>query len=156
MSLKFICLALCSLALLSQAHAQGYAGSNYRPRIVESYPGIIVDKRMVQYNSYAGDNEGVGTVAGAVTGGVVGSAFGGGSGKVATVIGGSVIGGLLGNSIGRSSTRYRRNYMLEYTIRGGDGNLMTIMQTPDVNYPLGQRVLLEYSSDGRWFFVPQY
>lgn len=153
---KFIFTVFCSLFLSSLAFADGYVVSNSQPRIIESYPGVIVDKRWVQYDSYAGNNEGVGTVAGGITGGLVGSAFGGGSGKIATTIGGAVLGGVLGNSIGRDSAKYNRYYMLEYTLRRNDGGLMTILQAPNVNFALGQRVLLEHSSDGRWFFVPQY
>lgn len=156
MHIKFILSLLCSLFISSLAFADGYYLSNHNPRIIESYSGVIVDKRWIEYNSYAGNNEKVGTVAGAVTGGVVGSAFGGGTGKIATVIGGSVLGGFLGNSIGRNTPEYNKSYMFEYTLRANDGNLMTVLQTPDVNFPLGQRVILEHSNDGRWFFVPQY
>ena len=151
---KFIVSLFCSLLFLSWGNAQSYVVSNHNPRIVESYYGIVVDKRWVEYGSYAGNNEGVGTVAGAITGGAVGAAFGGGSGKIATVLGGSVLGGFLGNSIGKSSTKYNKYHMIEYTLRTNDGQLMTVMQTPNINLALGQRVLLERSNDGRWFFLP--
>lgn len=150
---KFIISALCALFLCNLAFAQGYV-ANYNSHIVESYYGVIVDKQWVQYDTYAGDNEGIGTVAGAITGAAVGSAFGGGNGRIATALGGSFLGGLLGNSIGRNTPSYHSHYMFEYTLRLNDGSLKTVLQNPNMNLALGQRVLLERSSDGRWFFVP--
>lgn len=153
---KFILSAVLSLFVSSSAFAEGYVVSSYNPRVIESYTGVVVDRRWVQYDNYAGNNEGLGTFAGAVTGGAVGSAFGRGGGKVAGVLGGAVIGGLLGNSIGRNTPEYHRHHMFEYTLRMSDGTLMTVMQSPDVNLGIGQPVLLERSNDGRWFLIPKY
>lgn len=152
---KLILSILLSFLISSSAFSETYLVSN-QPRIVESYAGTIIQRQWVKYSNYAGDNEGVGTFMGAVTGGAVGSAFGKGSGHVAGIIGGALIGGLVGNSVGKRMPEYKTNYVFEYTIRMQDGRLMTILQSPDVNLPLGQHVLLERSSDYQWYLVPDY
>lgn len=152
---KLILSMLLSFLISSSAFSETYLVS-YQPRIVESYSGTIIQRRWVQYNNYTGNNEGVGTLVGAVTGGAVGSAFGKGSGHAVGIIGGALLGGLLGNSVGRNTPKYKTNYVFEYTIRMQDGALMTTLQSPDVNLPLGQDVLLERSSDYQWYLVPQY
>jgi len=152
---KLMLSMLLSLLISSSAFSETYYVAN-QPRIVESYSGTIIQRHWVQYNDYVGDNEGVGTLMGAVTGGAVGSAFGKGSGHIAGMLGGALIGGMVGNSVGRSVPEYETSYVFEYTIRMQDGSLMTILQSPDVNLPLGQNVLLERSSDYQWYLIPQF
>lgn len=144
-----------SLFASSSIFAQEYVVSAYA-QIVESNPGVIVERRWVKYQTYEGNNAGVGTALGIVSGGVVGSTLGKGKGHIAGAIGGAVLGGLLGNSIGRSSENRQDCYMFEYTIRLNNGSLLTILQSPNVNLAQGQRVLLERSNDNRWFVIPQY
>lgn len=155
MFLKSIVSILLSFMISSSAFSTTYVVS-HQPRIVESYPGTIIQRRWVQYDTYRGNNEGAGTLIGAVTGGAVGSAFGKGSGRVASILGGALIGGLVGNSAGRNTAKYQSNYVFEYTIRMQDGNLTTILQSPDVNLPVGQNVVLERSSDYQWYLIPQF
>lgn len=152
---KLISSLLLSLLICSSVFSETYVISNH-PRIIESHAGTIIQRRWVQYGTYTGNHEGAGTVLGAVTGGAVGSAFGKGSGNIVGILGGALIGGLVGNSVGKRTHEYEASYVFEYTIRMQDGQLMTILQSPDINLPIGQNVLLEKSSDHQWYLIPQY
>lgn len=134
--------------------SQGY--SSAQSYIIESNQGIIVDKKLVQFQNADSDAQGIGTAVGAVSGGLIGSTLGRGRGHVAGAIGGAVIGGLFGNSVGKSVKHQSDCYMFDYTIRTDQGALINVWQYPDINLRIGQKVLFERSNDGRSFLLPQY
>lgn len=140
--------------LTSVTYADGYVVSSYG-QVIQSDPGVIVGRQWVQYRRGGGNAEGAGTAIGAVTGGVVGSTMGRGSGHIVGALGGAVLGGLLGNAVGRNVEHQHTYDAIQYTVRLANGNLLTIMESPDVNLPRGLNVLVERSSDGRCFIIPQ-
>lgn len=151
-----ISVIISSLMFIAPIYSQDYyVPQTYHSQIVESYPGVIVERRWVKYNEHVDNSSRTGTALGAVSGAAVGSAFGKGSGKIAGVLGGAVLGGMIGNSIGKDVHQHKGYYMFEYTIKLYDGRLMTVSQPPEVNYTVGQNVLFERSNDGRYFLLPQ-
>lgn len=149
-------LFIASLIISSEVQAQSYVVSSPYSQIVESHPGVIVERKLVNFREHVGDASGAGTAVGAISGGLVGSTVGKGDGTVVGVLGGALLGGLIGNAVGSNIHHDHDNFFFQYTVRLSNGSLMSVWQNPDVNLAIGQRVLFESSNDGRYFLIPQY
>ncbi len=84
-----------------------------------------------------GTKSGTGAIAGAAVGGVAGSNIGGGKGQIVGAIIGAVAGGLAGAAIEENATR---RLALEITVRLDSGQLIAVVQEPDVPFLPGERV----------------
>jgi outer membrane lipoprotein SlyB len=99
--------------------------------------GTIVGTRPV---TVAGNQRGVGTVAGAAAGGLAGSFIGGDwrSNAIAG-IGGALIGGIAGNAIERGVTT---GQAVEFIVRLDNGGDIAVVQTNEQALQAGERVVI--------------
>jgi outer membrane lipoprotein SlyB len=106
----------------------------------EVISGVIIGKRAVKIDA-SGD---MGGLAGAGVGGAAGSAIGGGRrANVAGVIGGAVIGGVVGRSVDKAINTHRA---FEYIIRLQNGSTISIAQVQEMEFVVGQPVLIIYGA----------
>jgi outer membrane lipoprotein SlyB len=87
-----------------------------------------------------------GAFIGALAGGAVGSLFGGGWGRVVASGAGAVVGATAGAAAERQLSRQQG---LEYTVRLDNGRMVSIVQGPEPSFGVGQRVIVQTSSQGR-------
>lgn len=105
--------------------------------------GVIVGKRAVKVDA----NSGVGGLAGAGIGAAGGSAIGGSShSNIAGAIGGAVLGGVVGNAIEKA---IHSNKAFEYIINLKDGSTISITQVQELEFAVGQSVLIIYGATTR-------
>jgi outer membrane lipoprotein SlyB len=105
--------------------------------------GVIVGKRAVKIDAKSG----VGGLAGAGVGAAGGSAIGGSpQANIAGAIGGAVIGGLLGNAVDKAAHSHKA---FEYIINLKDGSTISIAQVQEMEFEVGQSVLVIYGSTTR-------
>ncbi len=105
--------------------------------------GVIVGKRAVKVDA----NSGVGGLAGAGIGAAGGSAIGGSSrSNIAGAIGGAVLGGVLGNAIEKA---IHSNKAFEYIINLKNGSTISITQVQELEFAVGQPVLIIYGATTR-------
>lgn len=105
--------------------------------------GVIVEARPVQVNR----NTGIGGIAGAVAGGAAGSAIGGGArANIIGGVGGALAGGLLGSAIEGGVSRQTG---IEYIVRTNKGNMLSVVQGPQMPLAVGQRVLVIMGNPAR-------
>ena len=118
------------LALLLGACAPSLGPDHYPARSVgevnHTATGTVIGAREVIID---GRRSPIGTGAGAIIGGVAGSHIGGSRDEnVIGAVAGAVLGGIAGRAIERN---VRRQPGVEYTIRGDDGDVFTIVQGTD-------------------------
>lgn len=102
--------------------------------------GVIIGKRSVKIDGKSG----VGGLAGAGAGAVGGSAIGSGfHGNAAGAIGGAVVGGLVGNAIDKGINTHKA---FEYIIKLETGSTISIAQVQQLEFELGQPVLIIYGA----------
>ena len=113
-------------------------------RSLSVYYGTIIELSEV---TIEGSNSGAGTVIGGVAGGVAGSTIGHGSGSTLAAVAGALAGAVAGSAIEKQSGT---KPALEFTIELDNGRLMAVVQEPDENFRVGDRVRLLQSDDGIW------
>lgn len=102
--------------------------------------GVIIGKRPVKIDA----STNVGGLAGAGIGGAGGSAMGGGSrGSIAGAVGGAVIGGVVGRAMDKAVNSHRA---FEYIIRLQNGSTISIAQVQEMEFAVGQPVLIIYGA----------
>lgn len=102
--------------------------------------GVVIGKRAVKVDA----NSGVGGLAGAGAGAAGGSAIGGSMrGNVVGAIGGAVVGGLVGNAIDKGINSHKA---FEYIIKLKNGSTISIAQVQEMQFELGQHVLVIYGA----------
>lgn len=102
--------------------------------------GLIVGKRAVKVDAKSG----LGGLAGAGVGAAGGSAIGGSpQANIAGAIGGAVIGGLVGNAVDKAAHSHKA---FEYIINLKNGSTISITQVQEMEFQVGQRVLVIYGS----------
>jgi len=105
--------------------------------------GVVISRRPVNIDS----NTGVGGLAGAGAGAIAGSAIGGsGAANAIGAIGGAIVGGLVGNAA-ESSVNHQVGF--EYIIRQGNGRTISVVQTQDMMFAIGERVMVIYGPQVR-------
>lgn len=105
--------------------------------------GVVIGKRAVKVDA----NSGVGGLAGAGAGAVGGSAIGGSSrGNAVGAIGGAVVGGLVGNAIEKAVHSHKA---FEYIIKLSNGSTISIAQVQELEFEVGQHVLVIYGAKTR-------
>lgn len=87
--------------------------------------------------SYRGDRETTGGLAGAALGGLLGAQFGSGSGSLATTAAGVLIGALIGSEIGRSMDEVDRMRANEAVLKAHDA-------------PLGEKITWKNPESGHY------
>ena len=127
-------------------------GSNVSPNTYEAaesgvaskvLAGVIVGKRAVKIDAKSG----VGGLAGAGVGVAGGSAIGGSpQANIAAAIGGAVIGGLIGNAVDKAAHSHKA---FEYIINLKDGSTISIAQVQEMEFEVGQPVLVIYGATTR-------
>ena len=106
-------------------------------------PATVVSMR---YVDVAGTQT-VGKAAGGIIGGVAGSAIGGNTRvNVIGAVGGALAGGLAGGAVEGAVTSQKG---IEYVIQMQTGDLRTLVQGPDPEFAVGQRVLLLQGNPSR-------
>jgi len=94
------------------------------------------------------DGSVLGSVTGAALGGLAGSEIGGGDkANTAGAIAGAVLGGLAGNMIGVNA---QTQPGVSVTVQFDDGNEKAFIQPADLAVQPGQRVRVEFRSDGAY------
>lgn len=105
--------------------------------------GIIINRRVVNIDA----NTGVGGLAGAGAGAIAGSTIGGsGTANALGAVGGAVVGGLLGNAI-EKGVNGKQGF--EYIIRQRNGRIISVVQTQETMFSIGQRVMVIYGPQVR-------
>ena len=135
----------CASNVSPNTYAVGSVG-----QVNRTIAGKIISVREV---NIAGTNN-IGGAAGAAAGATVGSAAGGNNsrGNIVGAIGGAIIGGMIGAAAESSATKQMG---VEYVVETENGNLMTIVQGVDLNFQVGQRVLVLYGSQSRVIADPR-
>jgi outer membrane lipoprotein SlyB len=82
---------------------------------------------------------GTGAAVGAIAGGLAGTHIGQGKGQILGVIGGVLLGATAGKSIDKQSGRQD---VVEVLVRKQNGTLIAVIQGPDQNLRVGDRVAL--------------
>ncbi len=102
--------------------------------------GVIIGKRAVKIDA----STNVGGLAGAGIGAAGGSAMGGGSrANIAGALGGAVIGGVVGQAMDKAVNAHRA---FEYIIRLEKGSTISIAQVQEMEFAVGQPVLIIYGA----------
>jgi len=133
-----IVLSLVSATLLAGC-ADPYSGTVYRADQAKQVQtvnyGTITKIRPVTIDGNSG--LGVGSIGGAVLGGIAGSTVGGGTGRYLGAAAGALGGGLLGNAVENRATRKSG---IEIEVRLENGQRLSIVQSADQQFSVGQRV----------------
>ena len=100
--------------------------------------GQILSMRPVTVQS---PNSGVGTLGGAAVGGVAGSFIGGNNvrGNILGAVGGAIVGGIAGTLIENQSST---GTAIEFIIREDDGQTISVVQSNELGFQPGERVVL--------------
>ena len=102
--------------------------------------GLIVGKRAVKVDAKSG----IGGLAGAGVGAAGGSAIGSSrQANIAGAIGGAVVGGLVGHAIDKGINSHKA---FEYIINLKNGSTISIAQVQEMEFQVGQRVLVIYGA----------
>ncbi len=105
--------------------------------------GTIIGKRAVKVDA----NSGIGGLAGAGIGAAGGSAIGGSSrSNIAGAIGGAVLGGVVGNAVEKAIHSHKA---FVYIINLKDGSTISITQVQELEFEVGQPVLIIYGATTR-------
>lgn len=100
--------------------------------------GVIISRRPVNIDNNTGAGGLVGVGAGAVAGSQIG---GSGAANALGAIGGAVVGGLLGNAA-EKSINHQTGF--EYIIRQRNGKVISVVQTQENMFAVGERVMVLY------------
>ncbi len=112
-----------------------------------TYQGVIASARQITVSEgeRLEDNT-TGIALGAVTGGLAGTQIGSGRGQIASTVGGAILGGVAGAFAEKA---LKEQTAMEYIVRLTNGSMMTVVQGPEANLAIGQRVFVQVSHDGR-------
>lgn len=131
-ALALIALAGCAPTNANTTYGAGEVGTS-APVVY----GTIVSMQPVTVKPA---NNGAGALAGAVAGGVGGSFIGGDTrSNVLAGLGGAALGGLAGNYI---QNQVGTGTAVEFVIREDNGQLISVVQTNEANFHVGQRVAI--------------
>lgn len=109
----------------------------------ETYRGVVINARAVTVQpERLGDNA-AGTVGGAIAGGVLGNQFGKGRGRDVTTVLGAIGGAVAGAAVEQN---LKTQNGMEYSVKTDEGKILTIVQGPNPQFSVGQRVLVMVSS----------
>ncbi|HXH55314.1 MAG TPA: hypothetical protein VNK03_06200 [Gammaproteobacteria bacterium] len=143
---------LLSAALLIATGLMTACGPNVSPNTYEAsesgvaskvVAGVVIGKRAVKIDAKSG----VGGLAGAGMGAAGGSAIGGSSrANIVGGIGGAVIGGVLGHAVDKAAHSHKA---FEYIINLKNGSTISIAQVQEMEFEVGQPVLVIYGARTR-------
>lgn len=120
--------------------------------VVRTYEGVIQSARYVEVEEGALLEENrTGQLVGGVAGGFLGSIFGQGTGKAAAIAGGALGGAIVGSLVEEEA---KRQPAIEYIVRDTGGNLVTVVQGPQPEIPVGSTVYVQEGSRGRSRVTP--
>lgn len=114
------------------------------------------EARRVQYVAYGtvtgvrevtiqDEESGLGVAGGGIAGGVAGSTIGGGSGSTLGTLGGALAGAALGHI---AEKQMRTDAGLEIEVRQENGQIISVVQSADVLFEVGERVRILTAADG--------
>lgn len=159
MKTKILLSAACIAALITTGCAPKLGGSDYSVAnvgdISNSWPGIVISKRVVQINASDPSEPGVGAIAGAGAGSLVGSTIGQGKGSVLGIAAGGLAGAFGGHFAEQAMTHQEG---FEYRVRMEDtGAIKTIAQGAEPNIAVGAPVYIVENTRtlGRSRIVPR-
>jgi len=152
---KRIVMALLGIVALTGCARHGssdvYSGAHLGES-TKTYPGIVINARMVTIEDKSMGQTPLGTIAGGIVGGIVGSEVGKGKGQTLATVGGVVGGAVAGSQIeGSLKTRDA----MEYVVALENGDSMTVVQELKPVLSVGQKVWLITGQQGRARVVPR-
>jgi outer membrane lipoprotein SlyB len=135
---SFFLLAACAPDLSSSTYNAGQVGVAN-----ETVTGTIISKRVVRIDN----NSKMGGMVGAAGGAVAGSFIGGDTRtNLLGGLGGAVVGGLVGNAVDKKM-HAQQGY--EYIIRVNKQKTISVTQTMESDFAIGQRVMVIYGDHVR-------
>lgn len=102
--------------------------------------GVVISKREVNIDNAGGAGGVAGTAAGAAAGSTIGHGI---APNVAGAVGAAVVGGVIGHALDKNVNRHRG---MEYIIRLGNGDTISVVQTTETLFHEGQHVLIIYGA----------
>lgn len=146
MSIKKLLLLTISMLLIINGCAENVSPNKYTASEVgiasKVIPGVIISKRPVQID--ASSNNVIGAASGAVIGAAGGTAIGSNPhSSIAAGVGGAVIGGAIGDAIQKKINTCQG---FEYMIKIKDNSIISITQDQDLQFNVGQKILIIYGS----------
>ena len=144
--------ALAGLAFLAVTGCKpSYSPDTYSSNAVQQAnkveQGLIVGRRFVDVRA----DGTVGAAGGAAAGGVIGAQAPSGIYSALGAVGGGLVGGLLGAGVERAQGD---TVAMEYVVRKGNGDMVSVTQKDKQALPLGQKVLVISGNQAR--IVPDY
>ena len=142
---------ICALMLLAAGCARQISSNVYSGHAVgevsSTFAGTIIASRLVtvQDKEYLEEN-GLGVVGGGVGGAIAGSQIGKGRGNGVATIAGALVGATAGAFAEKA---LKEQNAMEYVVQLENGDTRTVVQGPDPQYGVGQRVWLMVSHQGR-------
>lgn len=138
----------CARQISSNVYSGGAVGE-----VSSTYAGTIISARVVtiQDQEYL-ENNGLGLVGGGVGGAILGSQVGKGRGNTAATIAGGILGATAGAF---AEQNLKSQNAMEYVVQLENGEAKTVVQGPEPQLGVGQRVWLMSSHQGRSRIVPR-
>ena len=121
----------------SNSGATGSGNTYAREGVVQSIERV----QLQEDNGIADSGIGIGTIAGAVIGGVVGNQIGAGRGNTVATVAGVAGGAYVGHEIESRNRKMVDKHKI--TIRMRDGAYQTVMEDPNTDFRVGDRVRFE-------------
>jgi outer membrane lipoprotein SlyB len=128
---------LLPLAACAPTNTNTTYSANEVGRTAQVTYGVIVSMRPVTVES---QNTGLGGLVGAAAGATAGSYIGGDTrANILGAIAGGLVGAVAGNAVQNAAGK---GQAYEFIIREDSGNTISVVQTDELNFAIGQRVVL--------------
>lgn len=137
-----LCLTLVSAGCASTG-GKSYTAEEAR-RVQTVQRGTIVS---IQEVTIEQDSSLLGPAIGGVAGGVAGSTIGGGTGRILATVGGAALGAVIG-AFGEKAIRSEQAYEFMIDLENNGGTISVVQSADDV-YSIGDHVRLLRASDGK-------
>ncbi|MFP4315009.1 MAG: glycine zipper 2TM domain-containing protein [Desulfovibrionales bacterium] len=142
-----VCIVILTLALAGMAGCapsrEGKVYSRSQARVMHDvHYGTVLQVEPV---TIEGTRSGFGTLGGALVGGVLGSLIGRGKGRTLSTVGGA-LGGAAAGAGGEEAVTSKD--AIEIAVELDNGEIVSIVQEPDVVYRTGDRVRVLTAPDG--------
>jgi outer membrane lipoprotein SlyB len=137
---------LCSVSLLVGCASRSQSAKVYtQDQAKMSHSVVLGTVTRIEAVTIEGSKSGVGTVGGGVAGGVLGSMVGGGKGSILMAVGGAVA-GAVGGSL--AEEKITEKNALEIEVQLDTGGIQLVVQEPDEEFAIGDRVRIVKGADG--------
>ena len=137
----------CAREISSGVYSEAHVGETSF-----TYQGSIINARQIKVQAKERlEENAMGMGAGGIGGGLLGSTMGKGSGNIAATAIGAIAGAVAGTY---AEKELKTQNAMEYVVRLTNNQIMTVVQGIDNPMPIGARVLVMVSNDGRSRIVP--